>query len=208
MGLPKSFLSGDPVLSLRGQWMQLQPYLLQPGDAALEQNQFGACYATELVASPWGPFYAERLRKHAADRGLQPLGRHGAFEVFQYRNVRQIEGIRDDGYELTLSMQVPVEVDGTARLPVDHELNLVLDDRSDGAEILAPVQEALRSEGSAPLWPLLQALGITHHLWQAPLAGGQLHRDDELVMYWSAHAISVRATYDVLVPPELVHLLG
>ena len=202
MNLRKSFLSGDPFVSLQGQWMHLAPYILQPGDAALDQEQFGTCYARELIASPWGAFYAKRLREHALQRGLQPLGRRGDWEVFRYPNVRQIEGIRDDGYELNLRMRA---TDGapSSEYTINQEFNLVLDDYPGGEEIIAVLQEALRAEGVYPLWELIDLMGVAQHMWEAPLAKGELRFDEEGATYWTPTGISARVVHGVWVPEEL-----
>lgn len=208
MHLPRSFLSGDPVIAFHGQWMELPPYLLEPGDAALDQGCFGPCYTTELIASPWGPFYAERLRTHALSRGLEPLGHRGSWAVFHSPNTGQIEAIGDDGFELALPRRPAKEVAGVTRIAIEEEFNLVLDDHPLGAEIMGPVQQALRDQGSYPVWPLLVQLGISHHLREPALGNASLLRDDESVMYWTPKAISAVAAYDVVVPDELVSLLS
>ncbi|MEN0064603.1 MAG: hypothetical protein AAGA48_20810 [Myxococcota bacterium] len=207
MSLPKSFLSGAPVVSLQGQWMHLAPYLLKPEDDARKQNQFGTCYSRELIASPWGAFYGEVLRRHALQRGLLPLGRYGNWEVFRYPSQPQIDAIRDDGYELTLPLRTPRQVDGAYRLAIDEAFNLVLDDHPDGISIMASLQAGLRADGTVPIWDVLTALGVTDLVWEAPLRHGVFQRDDEELIYWTPTGLAARAAYDLDVPPDLVAVL-
>ena len=82
------------------------------------------------------------------------------------------------------------------------------DQERTASEIMGSLQEELRANGSASLWALLTTLGVTAQLWEAPLRQGELRRDDEEMMYWTATGVSVRAVYDVVVPDALVGLLG
>ena len=198
------FLTGDHIVDHLGQTTKLDSYMLQPGDAALEQQAYGACYQSALFASPWGRHWAKILTRHAESRGLARLGRRGDWAAYLYPNVPEIELIHDDGLDLHVRLDKPRRAapGGVLISFGAREATLRIPSR-EHKDALDAIKARVKRDGACPLLALYEALGLARRL-RAPehVAEDLIRYDAEEEAYWGDLSITAQVDQSVFVPEE------
>jgi hypothetical protein len=201
------FVSRQPILDIPGQVDVFQPYLLGPGDDAL-QEAVGPCYILHLAASPYAALWGPKVLQHLTGTiGLRSLGQVGDHQVLFNPRSKVVTVLLPSGATFDLPRQVVLSKakrqDGWAWIECTIEYNL----HDLAPAVASEIQQALVAEGAYALSRLAEHLGVSDCFRQpAVLAHARLVFDKSLKRYWDAHSSSSNCTYVLLVPEGVLDL--
>lgn len=176
-----------PVLELDGQFENLEPYYLVPGEPAAAL--VGECHSVCLERSPHGPtWYRWRRDGYASGRSYVIAAEGDGWTVLRHRRLRALLAFHELGTSLAAGLV----------LDVDEEFELALDDEA----VIAEIKTGLRAVGRFPIARVIEALGIADRMrWPESLQDAVFEHDAALEEDWAPGVVAMRARYKKFLPP-------
>jgi hypothetical protein len=195
-----------PVLELDGQFENLEPYYIAPGEPAAALA--GECHSVCLERSPHGPIWFRWRRDgYASGRSYRVALERDGWTVLRHLRSRELLAFHELGTSLgaerTSDGKQPKTWEDGLLLEVDEEFNLSLDDD----ELIAQIKDGLRASAGFPISGLIDGLGITDRMrWTHTLSGAVFEYDAALEAEWATGAVSMRARYAKYLPSVIAEV--
>jgi len=195
-----------PVLELDGQFENLEPYYITPGDPAAALA--GECHSVCLEGSPHGPtWFRWRRDGYTSGRSYVIAAERDGWTVLRHQRLRELLAFHELGTSVGAERRAGQKKAAPWKegvlLEVDEQFNLALDDD----DVIAEIKAGLRDAGRFPIGRLLDALGIADKMrWSEVLSPAVFVHDHALEEDWMAGAVSMRARYSKYLPPVVAEV--
>lgn len=198
MNLNQCIFCKRPVLEIRGQFEKLDTYYLNKEDELFQNKIYGSCYSAAMKASKWGAAWYKKRLEHAKSMGFRVIkiaSNHCVVDRGQ-----AWESYYTDGRKLSLGKDELHQASGLMQIKQNY--NVELEDTA----FVTKVRAALESEGSYPLWNLIEHLGVADQiLYPELLKNGRMLKQNPpapVVGNW----LGLKLIYDYQLPVELTNL--
>lgn len=198
MNLNQCIFCKRPVLEIRGQFEKLDSYYLKKEDELFQEKIYGSCYSAAMKASKWGAAWYKKRLEYARSMGFKVLkiaanhcvvDRGQAWEVY-YADGRKLSLGKDELHQATGLMQIK------------QNYNVELEDTA----FVTKIRATLESEGSYPLWNLIEHLGVADQMIHPEQLKHALMYSQSPAAPAIGNWLGLKLVYDYQLPTELINL--